>query len=423
MFMVTTIRATGALNFMKKWLLSLVFFVLTLTVQAVQVYQWKDAKGIWQFTEYPPLATVPYQLKELPDNVTVYKPEEKPKSEQIENTEKLDKPITIEKSEKIIKSVVIPDARTEKISPISTEKKTPDIKPISEEPPVIAKKTALIKAQRQSRYVSDYAQLLLLEDRQHLQEILEQFERQIGIETTIFTCYTLADYEGSSAGIDAFSEQLFKEWQLKQGILIIISLLDKQLHIKTSPQFSQEEQLKIQKIREEILIPTFKLGYFSEGLLKAVQQITHLFKLQPILMPKEQPADNKATISNKRENYWLEMVLILGLLLWWAIIRLWRCRKNRCPQCFTKLQKIKLNQQFTTLRCTSCGTQLILAPPRSSRQWQRCPSCSNAAFRVKSWYYEAQQTLTMTRECRVCGFNHQEKVRLLLAQNSVDDGA
>ena len=408
---------------MKKWLLFLVFFVSTLTVQATQVYQWKDAKGTWQFTEYPPLASVPYQLKELPDNVTIYKPEEKPKSEQIENTEKLDKPIAIEKNEKTTKPVVIPDARTEKISPISTEKKTPDIKPISEEPIVITKKPLLIKAQRQSRYVSDYAQLLLLEDRQHLQEMLEQFERQTGIETTIFTCYTLADYEGSSAGIDNFSSQLLKEWQLKRGILIIISLLDKQLHIKTSQQFSQEEQIKIQKIREEILIPTFKLGHFSEGLLKAVQQITHLFKLQPISTHKEQAANNQATISNKREDYWLETVLILGLLLWWSMIRLWRRRKSRCPQCFTKLQKTKLNQQFTALRCTSCGTQLILAPAHSSQHWQRCPSCSNAAFRVKSWYYEAQETLVITRECRVCGFSHQEKVRFLSAQNSVDDAA
>jgi uncharacterized membrane protein YgcG len=425
--MVATIRTTGALIFMKKGLLLLIFFASIQTVQAIQIYQWKDVKGTWQFTEYPPLAGVPYQLKELPDNVTVYKSEEKPADEKSKDIEKIGKPVAIEKvekSEEIIKPVIIPDARTEKISPISNEKKVPETKqPISEEPVVVIKKPSLIKAQRQSRYVSDYAQLLLLEDRQRLQEILEQFERQTGIETTIFTCYTLADYEGGLTGVDNFSAQLLKEWQLKQGILIVIVLLDKQLHIKTTSQFNKEEQHKIQNIREEILIPTFKQGHFSEGLLKAVQQIIYLLKPPPVLKNKEQTADNRKETYYKREDYWLEMVLILGLSLWWAIIRLWRRRKNRCPQCAGKLQKVKLNQEFIALRCTICGTQLILAPAHSPRYWQRCPSCSNSAFHVKSWCWDNNERLIIARECQVCGFKRQEKVRFLSAQNSVDDAA
>jgi hypothetical protein len=45
-------------------------------VQAAQIYQWKDAKGTWQFTEHPPLSGVPFQLKQLPDSVILNKPEE-----------------------------------------------------------------------------------------------------------------------------------------------------------------------------------------------------------------------------------------------------------------------------------------------------------------------------------------------------------
>jgi uncharacterized protein len=121
---------------------------------------------------------------------------------------------------------------------------------------------------------------LLLEDRQKLQEILEQFERQHHIETVVFTCYTLGDYEGGAEGVESFSQKLFQDWQLKQGILIVISLLDKQLHIYASPQIDENNRTKIQNLREEILIPIFKEGRFSEGLSQAIQAIITIFKPQ-----------------------------------------------------------------------------------------------------------------------------------------------
>jgi len=388
-----------------------------ITVQAVQIYQWKDAKGTWQFTEHPPLAGVPFQLKQLPDSIILNKPEEN-KTTQPEKIDKNEKPfISIEKLEKTEKPVVIPDARTEKII---LDKKTNEIKVIPEESKII-KKT--IKAQRQSRYVSDYAQLLLLEDRQKLQEILEQFERQHHVETVIFTCYTLGDYEGGAEGVESFSQKLFRDWQLKQGILIVISLLDKQLHIYASPQIDETNRTKIQNIREEILIPVFKEGRFSEGLSQAIQAIITIFKPQKkseLVEIKESPKETPKIIAKvEKKDSWLEMVLILSLTLWWALIRLWRNRKGRCPQCSGKLIKYQLNQQFIGMRCLNCGTQLILAPAHSGRHWKHCPSCGNAGFRVKSWAWK-ENHVEILHDCRVCGFNHLDKIRLLSAQNSVD---
>jgi len=392
---------------MKKWFLGLFIFLYSIIVQAVQIYQWKDAKGTWQFTEHPPLAGVPFQRKELPDVNTINKSEEKPP---------LEKPsISIEKLEK---PLVIPDARTEKISP---DKKTNEIKELPKEPVVTVKKTTLIKAQRQSRYISDYAQLLLLEDRQKLQETLEQLERQSGIETAIFTCYSLADYEGGTKGIESFSQKLFQDWQLKQGILIIISLLDKQLHIYASPQFDENTRTKIQSIREEILIPIFKEGRFSEGLSKAIQAIIILLKPPSIEIKKTSSVEIKEVKEIKKE-YWLEIVLMLSLALWWTLIRLWRKRKGRCPQCSGKLKKYQLNQRFSLMSCSNCGTQLIFAPAHPRWQWRRCSSCGNDSFHVKSWSWK-ENSMEILHDCRVCGFNRLDKVRLLSAQNSVDGAA
>jgi uncharacterized membrane protein YgcG len=412
---------------MKKLFLFISIFLYCITVQAAQIYQWKDAKGTWQFTEHPPLSGVPFQLKQLPDSVILNKPEEN-KTPQPEKIDKNEKPfISIEKLEKTDKPVVVPDARTEKVSP---DKKPNEIKNISEEPKITVKKT-LMKAQRQSRYVSDYAQLLLLEDRQKLQEILEQFERQHHIETVVFTCYTLGDYEGGAEGVESFSQKLFQDWQLKQGILIVISLLDKQLHIYASPQIDENNRTKIQNLREEILIPIFKEGPFSEGLSQAIQAIITIFKPQKkseLVEIKESPKEIKEKSTKEmpkmieKKDYWLEIVLMLSLALWWAIIRLWRNRKGRCPQCSGKLIKYQLNQQFIGMRCSNCGTQLILAPAHSSRHWKHCPSCGNQSFYVKSWSWLINQ-LELTKECQVCGFKRQEKVKLSPAQNSVDGAA
>ena len=114
------------------------------------------------------------------------------------------------------------------------------------------------------------------------------------------------------------------------------------------------------------------------------------------------------------------MILILSLGLWWALIRLWRHRKNRCPQCSEKLLKSKLNQGFIEKHCPSCGTQLILAPAQPRWQWRRCPSCGNQGFHVKSVGWHINQ-LEFIKECQVCGFKRQEKVRLLSAQKSDGD--
>jgi len=409
---------------MKKSIFGSFIFMYCITVQAAQIYQWKDEKGTWQFTEHPPLAGVPFQLKQLPDSIILNKPEEN-KTTQPEKIDKNEKPfISIEKLEKIEKPVVVPDARTEKMSPDLNNKKLNEIKMIPEEPKITVKKQ--IKAQRQSRYVSDYAQLLLLEDRQKLQEILEQFERQHHVETVIFTCYTLGDYEGGSEGVESFSQKLFQDWQLKQGILIVISLLDKQLHIYASPEFDEKNRSKIQNIREEILIPVFKEGRFSEGLSQAIQAIITIIKPQKkseLVEIKELPKETPKIIAKvEKKDYWLEIVLILGLALWWALIRLWRNRKGRCPQCSGKLIKYQLNQQFIRKNCSNCGTQLILAPAHSSRHWKHCPSCGNAGFRVKSWAWK-ENHVEILHDCRVCGFNRLEKVRLLSAKNSVDGAA
>jgi uncharacterized membrane protein YgcG len=406
---------------MKKYFILIFFSVHCIAVQATQIYQWKDEKGTWQFTEHPPLAGVPFQLKQLPDSIILNKPEEN-KTTQPEKEDKNEKPfISIEKLDKTEKPVVIPDARTEKMSPDLNNKKPNEIKMIPEEPKITVKKQ--IKAQRQSRYVSDYAQLLLLEDRQKLQEILEQFERQHHIETVIFTCYTLGDYEGGAEGVESFSQKLFQDWQLKQGILIVISLLDKQLHIYASPEFDEKNRSKIQNIREEILIPVFKEGRFSEGLSQSIQAIITIFKPQKkseLVEIKESPKETPKIIAKvEKKDYWLEIVLILSLGLWWALIRLWRNRKGRCPQCSGKLIKYQLNQQFIRKNCLNCGTQLILAPAHSSQYWKRCPSCGNGSFHVKSWAWK-ENHVEILHDCRVCGFNRLDKIRLLSAQNSVD---
>jgi uncharacterized membrane protein YgcG len=409
---------------------SLILFY-SIGLHAAQIYQWKDAKGIWQFTEQPPLAGVPYQLKELPDSTAVFKLEEKPTTI---SDKKQEVPIQIqveksdrEKTEKIEKPVVIPDARTEKMSNDGSIKKTNDIKQIAEESKKEPKKEpSKLKAKRQSRYVSDVGQLLLLEDYQKLQELLEQVERNTGIEIVIFTCYTLADYEYGEQSVEKFSEFLIQHWQLNKSILIIISLLDKQLHIHTTSKFSDIEKTKLQKIRENILIPIFKEGHFSEGLLQASQAIKKIFEPQEKLKPieiKELPKEIKekpVKESPKKEEYWFEIVAILSLGLWWTLLRLWQKRKGRCPQCSGKFIKYQLNQKFTALRCATCGTQLILAPAQPRWQWRRCPSCGNQGFHVKSWNWLINQ-LDITRECRVCGFQRQEKVRLLPLKNS-DDG-
>lgn len=410
-----------------KLIYGLLIFLCYSELQASQIYQWKDAKGIWQFTEYPPLAGVPYQLKQFPDSTAVFKSEEKPLEKpqiQIEKNdkEKKEKPEKVEKVEKIEKPVVVPDARTEKMSTDGSVKKANENKQLPEEP---KKEPSKLKVKRQSRYVSDSGQLLLLEDRQHLQELLEQIERQTGVETVVFTCYNLTDYEHGEQGVEKFSEFLAQQWQLNKSILITISLLDKQLYIYSTSQFSDIDKAKLQKIWEEILTPTFKEGRFSEGLLQASQAIKKAF--EPVEKPKpieikEPPKENKEKDlpkPPKKEEYWFEIVSILSLTLWWLGLRLWRKRKGRCPQCAGKLIKYQLNQKFTAMRCATCGTQLILAPAQPRWQWRRCPSCGNQGFHVKSWNWLINQ-LDITRECRVCGFQRQEKVQLLPARNSVD---
>lgn len=123
----------------------------------------------------------------------------------------------------------------------------------------------------QSKYVSDYANVLTLEDQQAIEDELFQVEDQTGIEITVVTIPRMADYDASGPSIEAFAQSWFNAWHIgklpaNDGVLLLMSVEDRKARIQLGAGYPKEMDERMAKVMQRDLIPAFKRGAYSEGL-------------------------------------------------------------------------------------------------------------------------------------------------------------
>lgn len=131
-------------------------------------------------------------------------------------------------------------------------------------------------------YVNDFAGVLSPSLAQKLRDTLQLVEKQTGIEGTVVTINSMAEYEPGIQSIEEFSTGLFNRWGVgnrkkNNGFMILVSIKDRKCRIELGDGYGSQYNMRMKEIIDEDMIPYFKMGSHSHGIYAGTMATIHAF--------------------------------------------------------------------------------------------------------------------------------------------------
>lgn len=122
-------------------------------------------------------------------------------------------------------------------------------------------------------FLYDYAGAVSAADAAAIRGIFNKYEAETGIEPALVVINSVREAAGKEMSLEDFSAGLFNKWKIggrkgNYGILLLVAIRDRQCRIDMGPGISGKYDEVIKKIIGERMIPYFKAGDFSSGILE-----------------------------------------------------------------------------------------------------------------------------------------------------------
>lgn len=157
-------------------------------------------------------------------------------------------------------------------------------------------------------HVNDNANVIISTDEQQLENYLTNLEETTGIQIAVLT---IPGLEGEDLAVYAL--KVCESWKLGQkdkdnGALLLVSMSERQVRIETG--YGLEDKLTDAKcglIIRNVIIPEFKNGNYSKGIVKGIQNMGGIASNNAELVNKsvQQNADMNSSI-----------VELFGIIIW-----------------------------------------------------------------------------------------------------------
>jgi uncharacterized protein len=136
------------------------------------------------------------------------------------------------------------------------------------------------KPSAQDFYV-DKANIIKPESRVEINKIAGDLLKEQQIPLFVVTIDSLSSYEASGLGIDGYADALFNHWGIgtperNYGILLLVSLGDRKARIALGAGFAQRNNAQSNDIMQSLIIPAFKRGDYSAGIVDGVRGLDAL---------------------------------------------------------------------------------------------------------------------------------------------------
>jgi len=132
-------------------------------------------------------------------------------------------------------------------------------------------------------FVRDLAGMLSPEDTQEIKKLCDELLTAKATPIIVVTIRSMADHGGRGMRIETFARLLFDQWQVgiakinKQswntGILLLVSEGDRKARIELGAGWKREKDDLCAEIMDELIIPEFKAGEFSDGIVVGVKAL------------------------------------------------------------------------------------------------------------------------------------------------------
>ena len=130
-------------------------------------------------------------------------------------------------------------------------------------------------------FVLDKANLISDADEQKIKQLADQLLTEKAAPIIVVTIESMAQYGGGGLRIETFARLLFDQWgigpaklgetQWNYGMLLLVSQQDRQARIELGAGWKREKDAVAQRIMNELIIPRFKSGDFSGGIVAGVE--------------------------------------------------------------------------------------------------------------------------------------------------------
>lgn len=135
-------------------------------------------------------------------------------------------------------------------------------------------------------FILDTADLITPEDETKIREIATQVLNDKATPIIVVTINSMADHGGAGMRIETFSRLLFDQWGIghaklgdefwNTGMLLLVSQNDRQARIELGAGWKRDKDPVAQQIMDELLVPRFRQGEYSAGIVAGVEALGQL---------------------------------------------------------------------------------------------------------------------------------------------------
>jgi uncharacterized protein len=132
-------------------------------------------------------------------------------------------------------------------------------------------------------FVRDLAEMLDPAAKEQIRQTCDRLLTDKATPIIVVTINSMAQHGGEDLRIETFATLLFDQWQIGQaklggqdwntGILLLVSRDDRKARIELGAGWGRREDAVCQRIMDEQIIPRFKQGQFSAGIVAGVQSL------------------------------------------------------------------------------------------------------------------------------------------------------
>lgn len=132
-------------------------------------------------------------------------------------------------------------------------------------------------------FIVDLADLISSSDEQRIRDIATKLLNDKATPIIVVTIESMAKYGGAGMRIETFAHLLFDQWSIGQakvngqfwntGILLLVSRDDRKARIELGAGWKHEQDSLAQQIMDEQIVPRFRQGDFSGGIVAGVEAL------------------------------------------------------------------------------------------------------------------------------------------------------
>jgi uncharacterized protein len=132
-------------------------------------------------------------------------------------------------------------------------------------------------------FVVDRANLLTAADKQKIVQLCDKLLTDKATPIIVVTINSMADHGGAGMRIETFATLLFNQWGIgvaelngqkwNTGILLLVSKNDRKARIELGGYWRRDQDALAEKIMNEQIVPRFKTGDFSGGIVAGVENL------------------------------------------------------------------------------------------------------------------------------------------------------